>query len=503
MTGTNKRNAKIEYFQGMNIWIPVLTAALYFAGLLLIARLTSKKGGNSMQDFYLAGKQVPWYLVAWGMLGNSLSGVTFISVPGTVGNSGMEYFQVVLGYIAGYTVIAFVLLPLYYRLNLTTIYGYLEQRIGPKAYKTGAWFFLISRLLGTSARLLLVAGVLQYFLFDRYHIPFAVTVAGTLSLIMLYTVNGGMKTLVWTDVLQSTCLVGAVLVTLYLMPFTVADEAYTRIINWDVNHSRYFWKQFIGGAFIAIVMTGLDQDQMQKNLICKNLKDAKTNMLSFSLAMAIVNLGFLFLGVMLYSYCDLNGLTLPARTDHVYPWIALEVLGGEIPLLAILFMLGLTASAYSSADGALTALTTSFCVDILGLKEDMPQAIRTRRRVHIGMAVSVFLCILALQYISEHQTQDTDNSIITMVLRLAGFSYGPLLGMFAFGLLTRRKTVDAFVPVISVLIPVLMIFLYFLQEYIWLDYRLGNELLLLNGTLVFLTLLLFSKEESNQIQTHK
>jgi len=309
-----------------------------------------------------------------------------------------------------------------------------------------------------------------------------------------------MKTLVWTDVLQSSCLVGAVIVTLYLMPFTVADEAYTRIINLDLNHSRYFWKQFIGGAFIAIVMTGLDQDQMQKNLICKNLKDAKTNMLSFSIAMAVVNLGFLFLGVMLFSYCDLNDLTLPSRTDHVYPWIALDVLGGEIPLLSILFMLGLTASAYSSADGALTALTTSFCVDILGLKEDRPETIRTRRRVHIGMAVSVFVCILVLQYISDHQTQDADNSIITMVLRLAGFSYGPLLGMFAFGLLTRRKTIESIVPTISVIIPTLMVILYYMQEYIWQDYRLGNELLLLNGTLVFITLFIFSKRDLNFIK---
>jgi Na+/proline symporter len=479
----------------MNVWIPVLTAGLYFAGLLIIARLTSRKGGNTMDDFYLAGKQVPWYMVAWGMLGNSLSGVTFISVPGTVGAAGMEYFQVVLGYVAGYSVIAFVLLPLYYRLNLTTIYGYLHGRIGPRAYKTGAWFFLISRLLGTSARLLLVAGVLQYFLFDRYGIPFSVTVAGTLMLIMLYTVNGGMKTLVWTDVLQSTCLVGAVLVTLYLMPFSIADETYSRIINLDVHHARYLWKQFIGGAFIAIVMTGLDQDQMQKNLICKNLKDAQTNMLSFSVAMAIVNFGFLTLGVMLFSYCNVNGLMPPERTDHLYPWIALEVLGKDIPLLAILFMLGLTASAYSSADGALTALTTSFCVDILGLKENDALAIRKRRLVHIGMAFSVFACILVLRYISDHQTQDTDNSVITMVLRLAGFSYGPLLGMFAFGLITKRKTNDKYVPAISIIIPIFMMLIYSVQDQIWENYRLGNELLLFNGALVFCLLYIFSKKD--------
>jgi len=486
----------------MKHWIPILTAVAYFVTLLVIARLTSKKGGSDMQDFYLAGKNVPWYLVAWGMLGNSLSGVTFISVPGTIGNAGMEYFQVVMGYVAGYAVIAFVLLPLYYKMNLTTIYGYLSSRIGPRAYKTGAWFFLLSRLLGTSARLLLVAGVLQQFMFDSLGVPFFLTVAGTLLLILFYTMDGGMKTLVWTDALQSTCLVAAVLLTLYLLMgqsgSVVHEDEFTRIFNFNPNDSHYFWKQFLGGAFIAIVMTGLDQDQMQKNLICRNLKDAQTNMFSFSLAMAVVNFCFLFLGVLLFRYCQTQGLSLPEQSDHVYPWLALDVLGDKMPLLAILFMLGLTASAYSSADGAMTALTTSFCVDILGIKTDSAQTLAQRRNVHIGMAFLIFACILILRQLTLVDPENKDNSIIGIVLKIATFTYGPLLGMFSFGILTRRITRDRWVPYFSIGIPFLLLILYNSQEYIWKEYKLGNELLLLNGFLVFTGLYVFSDRKQNR-----
>lgn len=485
----------------MNSWtfLPIATLLSYFALLLLIARLTRGKGDSEMKDFYLAGKNIPWYLVAWGMLGNSLSGVTFISVPGMVGKAGMEYFQVVMGYVAGYVVIAFVLLPLYYRMNLTTIYGYLENRIGIRAYKTGAAFFILSRLLGTSARLLLVAGVLHEFIFSAWGIPFPITVGATILLILLYTVEGGMKTLVWTDALQSTCLVGSVFLTLYLLPgvsfFEGNDQdTLTRIFNFEPNHSSYFLKHFLGGAFIAIVMTGLDQDQMQKNLICKDIRSAQKNMLSFSIAMALVNFCFLVLGVLLFRYCATNQLSIPEQSDHLYPWLALKVIGAEYPVLSILFLLGLTASAYSSADGALTALTTSFSVDILGIKTDSPQNLRNRKRVHILMAILLFLSILGLKEIASLQKPGIDNSIISWVLRLATYTYGPLLGMFAFGILTKRQTNDKLLPLFCITAPLICLSLYIFQEYLFESYKFGNELLLINGLITFMLLFVFSRK---------
>lgn len=474
-------------------FLPVITLLAYLGLLLLIARLTRNKGETGMQDFFLAGKSAPWLLVAWGMLGNSLSGVTFISVPGMVGKAGMEYFQVVLGYVAGYGVIAGILLPLYYKMNLTTIYGYLEERIGTRAYKSGAAFFLLSRLLGTAARLLLVAGVLHEFIFSAWNIPFPLTVAGTILLILLYTVEGGMKTLVWTDALQSTCLVGAVILTLFLIPgtsdlFASQEDHLTRIFNFNPNEPSFFLKHFLGGAFIAIVMTGLDQDQMQKNLICKDIRAARKNMITFSLAMAIVNLCFLLLGVLLFRYCADHQLSIPEKSDHLYPWLALEVLGNEYPLLTILFLLGLTASAYSSADGALTALTTSFTVDILGIRTDSHQNIRTRKWVHIGMAMLLFLSILGLRWLAERQSPGADNSIISWVLKLATFTYGPLLGMFAYGILTQKKPQDKLVPLFCLVAPLITLLLYLFESQLFQTYRFGNELLLLNGFITFILL---------------
>lgn len=493
----------LSCFEPMNFWtlLPIATLASYFAFLLIIARITRSKGHSEMNDFYLAGKNIPWYLVAWGMLGNSLSGVTFISVPGMVGKAGMEYFQVVMGYVAGYWVIAFVLLPLYYRMNLTTIYGYLRNRIGERAYKTGAAFFLLSRLLGTAARLLLVAGVLHEFIFSAWGIPFAFTVAATILLILLYTVEGGMKTLVWTDALQSTCLVGAVLLTIYLLPgasfWDPNTDSLTRIFNFEPNHSSFFLKHFIGGAFIAIVMTGLDQDQMQKNLICKDIRSAQKNMLSFSIAMAVVNFFFLALGVLLFRYCSDNQLTIPEHSDHLYPWLALNVIGKSFPILSVLFLLGLTASAYSSADGALTALTTSFSIDILGIKSESAQNTRNRKRVHVMMAVLLFLCILGLRKITTMQDPGSENSIISWVLKLATYTYGPLLGMFAFGILTKRKTKDRVVPFICSTAPLVCLSLNYFQESLFESYRLGNELLLINGIITFIMLFVFSKNDNS------
>jgi Na+/proline symporter len=350
-----------------------------------------------------------------------------------------------------------------------------------------------------------VAGVLQEFIFSEWGIPFEITVAGTIALILFYTIDGGMKTLVWTDALQSTCLVGAVLLTLYLIPgaswLAGNEDHYTRIFNFNPAEASFFLKHFLGGAFIAIVMTGLDQDQMQKNLICKDIGSAQKNMITFSLAMAVVNFCFLLLGVVLYRYCDLNHLSIPEKSDHLYPWLALDLLGNQIPALMILFLLGLTASAYSSADGALTALTTSFSIDILDIREDTPNNLKTRKIIHVGMAMILFLAILVLNGLASRQTPGSDNSIISWVLKLATFTYGPLLGMFAFGILTKRKTRDRWVPFVSILAPLLCLFLYTQQEKLFESYKLGNELLLLNGLISFLLLFVFSIENKHTIQT--
>jgi Na+/proline symporter len=484
-------------------WIPLLLIS-YLGTLLFIARLTQKKSKQTQSPadsnpFFLAGKQVPWYLVAWGMIGNSLSGVTFISVPGLVGTQGMIYLQVVSGYILGYTVIAGVLLPIYYKMSLTTIYTYLLERLGMKAYKTGSWFFILSRLLGTSARLFLVADILQTFIFQHWGIPFSITVTLTLLLILGYTLEGGMATLVWTDALQSLFLVGALVLTILYLPSPIEVHAHHpewfRCIDWNLNSTSFWGKQFLGGALIAIVMTGLDQDQMQKNLICKNLKDAQKNMLSFSVAIAIVNVGFLILGAGLYYLSAVHQIDLPAKTDHMYPYLALNYLGKEIPILAALFLLGLTASAYSSADGALTALTTSFCIDILGFeRKKINNSIKVRKWVHAGMALSLWI-IINLFY--QFQSMDKNGQVIHWVLTLATYTYGPLLGMFAFGLFTHRKVKDNFTPWIACSAPIICVGLQSYASAILPGYTLGYELLLINALLVFSGLWLCSIPKNN------
>lgn len=474
----------------MNSSIIAGIVALYFLFLLLIARVTSKGADNN--SFFVGNKNSPWYLVAFGMIGTSLSGVTFISVPGWVGTSQFSYLQMVLGYLLGYIVVANVLIPLYYRLNLTSIYTYLDQRFGFWSYKTGAFYFLLSRTIGAAFRLYLVANVLQIAIFDDWDIPYYLTVAITILLIWVYTAKGGIKTIVWTDALQTLFMLLAVGVGIYQIGdqlnlgfseiiSTVKDSEYSQVFFFeDWKAGNYFWKQFLSGAFITIVMTGLDQDMMQKNLSCKNLKEAKWNMFSMSIVLVFVNLLFLGLGALLYIYSNKNGITLPEKGDDLFPGLALNnTLGISV---AVFFILGLIAAAYSSADSALTALTTSVCVDFLGVK-DKPEAEgqQLRKQTHVIMSVVLYAVILIFSLIS-------DDSVVSSLFKVAGYTYGPLLGLYAFGLLHKAELKDKWVPLICLLCPVLCYVIQFNSE-VWLNgYKFGFELLMLNGLLTYIGL---------------
>jgi solute:Na+ symporter, SSS family len=473
----------------------LLIFSAYTAALFIIAWITSRNPDN--EAYFIGNRSSPWYVVAYGMVGASLSGVTFISIPGDVSTSYMSYMMIVIGYLLGYAVIAQVLLPLYYRLNLTSIYAYLEKRFGFYSYKTGAFFFILSRSIGASFRVYLVVNVLQLFVFDAWNIPFVVTVILFMGLIILYSFRGGIKTIVWTDTLQTTFMILAVAITVLLiskeMNLTLgaliraaADSDYSQMIITDWTHRHHFLKQFFAGAFIAIVMTGLDQDMMQKNLSCRNLRDAQKNIYLMSWALVPVNLLFLFLGLVLYLYAAACNVVIPGATDDLFPLIALQHLG---PAAGIIFFIGLVAAAYSSADGSLTSLTTSFSVDFLGLKKNTilseKRKIQIRKRVHFTMAFMLILLILLFRAIS-------DESVIQKLFTIAGYTYGPLLGLFSFGLFTKRMVKDRWVPVIAVLSPIICWVLSTNSE-LWLwGYRFGFELLILNGALTFAGLLLLS-----------
>ena len=470
----------------------VLTViAAYFLLLIVISYFTSRGADN--KTFFTANKQSPWYLVAFGMIGASLSGVTFISVPGWVADSQFSYMQMVFGYLVGYMVIAGVLLPLYYRLNLTSIYTYLETRFGFWSYKTGAMFFLVSRTIGASFRLFLVAGVLQLAVFDEWGMPFEVTVLATIVLIYIYTFKGGIKTIVWTDTLQTLFMLLSVAISIILIANnlnldwgglvrTVKESDYSQVFFWDINSGQNFFKQFISGAFIAIVMTGLDQDMMQKNLTCRTLKDAQKNMIWFSVVLIGVNLMFLCLGAMLYIFAESQGIQVPASTDDLYPLLALkhfDVFAG------VIFLLGITAAAYSSADSALTALTTSFCVDFLNFeKGEQPSQKRTRMMVHVGFAILIFAVIVIFKAINN-------SAVISAVFTVAGYTYGPLLGLYSFGLFTRRKVNDHWVLPLGILAPALSYFIdYYASQQ---GFEFGFFILIVNGFLTFMGLLAISK----------
>ena len=465
----------------------LLLIVSYFSVLMFISYLTGKSANNN--TFFKADNSSPWYLVAFGMIGASLSGVTFISVPGWVESQSMSYMQMVLGYIVGYAVIGLVLLPLYYRLNLTSIYTYLQDRFGDYSYKTGASFFLISRTIGAAFRLFLVANVLQLLLFDAYGIPFWATVTITILLIWLYTFKGGIKTIVWTDTLQTLFMLIAVAVCIYTisseMQITnifsyVADSELSKTFFFDdVKTGDYFWKRFLAGAFIAIVMTGLDQDMMQKNLTCKNLKDAQKNMFWFTIVLVIVNFFFLALGVLLTDYAQKNGID--AHKDQLFPIIATK---GTLGLAtAIFFLLGLIAAAYSSADSALTSLTTSFSIDILEIdkKKTPKDQEKIRKKIHILFSFILIGTILIFKYFIA------DASVIAKIFTFANYTYGPLLGLYAFGLFTKLKVKDKAVPLICIASP----FITFLINYLCLhffNFDFGFALLILNGCITFIGL---------------
>jgi len=471
---------------------------LYFSFLLVIGWITSRKADS--ESFFLGNRRSPWFIVAIGMLGASLSGVTFISVPGWVVDSQMSYMQMVLGFLVGYALIAEVLLPLYYKLRLTSIYTYLEKRFGYYSYKTGALFFLLSRTIGASFRLFLVAVVLQFTVFNAWNIPFVVTVIITLAFIWLYTYKGGIKTIIWTDTLQTIFMLSAVILTVIFiaksmdlnfesMIATVRDNKLSRIFFFnDFNDERHFVKQFLGGMFITIVMTGLDQDMMQKNLSCRNLKDAKKNMYTYSMAFVPVNLIFLVLGVLLVIYTSFAGMTIPEQSDNLFPLVATR--GGLSPLVSMFFILGLIAAAYSSADSALTALTTSFTVDILGKGEEKETILKkVRFRVHIMFSFILMLVILLFRLIN-------DQSVISALYTVAGYTYGPLLGMYSFGLFTRWKVRDKLVPYVAIVSPLLCILINTFSEQLFNGYKFGFELLIVNGLITFFGMILIRQRSS-------
>lgn len=490
--------------QFMSPGIFIVFIASYFFLLLLISYLTTRKA--DAQSYFIGNRNSVWYLVAIGMISDSLSGVTFISVPGKVETGSFSYLQTILGYVVGYVIIATVLLPLYYNRNLTSIYTYLQQRFGPVTQKTGAVFFILSRLVGAAARLFLVAGVLQLFVFDYYHVPFALSVSIMIALMLVYTYRGGIKTLVWTDAMQSTFLLLAVVLTIIVicsdlqwglgdLISNVADNQRSKTFFWDWKAANFFPKEFFGGMMIAVTMTGLDQNMMQKNLSCRSLGEAQKNIYSFSIMQLVVNVFFLSLGVLLYEYMSANALQIPVGadgrklTDQVFPMLALTQLG---TFASIVFIVGLTAATFSSADSVLTTLTTSFYIDILGHSTEGMDARRKRTRnlIHVGCAVALLLTILLFKAFNE-------SAVIDTVLFLATITYGPMLGLFAFGILNKRPIVDYGSVVVCLISPVLCFILKQYSEQ-WLGgYKFGNELLIVNGLFTYIGLWLFSKSRAS------
>ncbi|MEX2567371.1 MAG: sodium:solute symporter [Cyclobacteriaceae bacterium] len=466
----------------------------YFGLLFMISYLTSLKSDNL--TFYTGNRESPWFLVAFGMVGASLSGVTFISVPGEVGSTNWAYLQFVMGNMVGYLVIALVLIPLFYKLNLISIYEYLKTRFGHKTYLSGSTIFLISQTIGASFRLFLAATVLQIAFFDAFGIPFYVSVFTTMLLIWLYTYKSGIKTIVWTDTLQTAFLLLAVIITIWVIAHQlgktggeilalIGESDLSKIFVWEGNTSQNFFKMFAGGIFITIAMNGLDQNVMQKNLTCRNQKDAQKNIFWFSISFFLSNILFLALGVLLYHFALENGLALPGATDELYPTLALNHFG---TLAGVVFLLGITAAAFSSADSALTALTTSFCIDIIDLpsKKGINQD-RSRKWIHIGFTFIVFLTIVLFNEVN-------DRSVVSAVFKAAGFTYGPLLGLFAFGLTNKLGIRDRWVPYICLISPALSFVIDWNAANWFNGFQFGFEILLVNAAIAYLGLLIFSKK---------
>lgn len=489
----------------MNEIITVATIVGYFLILLVVSHFTSRDTTND--SFFRAGRQSPWYLVAFGMIGTSVSGVSFVSVPGYVGATQMTYLQMCIGFFFGYVTIAFVLLPMYYRRGLTTIYTYLDERFGSSSHKIGSIFFLISKLTGACARFFLVSLILQQFVFDSLGVPYVISTLVLLLLVWLYTRRAGVKTLIYTDSLQTLCMLAALVVVVVLIAkqmgldfsglcHTVSESVYGRVFVFDDWMSKQaFWKQFLSGVFVAIVMTGLDQDMMQKNLTCKNIKEAQKDMCSYGFCFLPVNLLFLVLGVLLYTFAIHEGIALPENTDNMFPMLVQKGYFGYG--MTILFVLGITAAAFSSVDSALTALTTSFCIDILGIEKKgfgEKKALKTRHKVHIGVIITFVLFILLFKSLNS-------TSVIDAIYMMASYTYGPLLGLFAFGLFTKRMPKDHFVPVVCVLSPIVC-YVVSLIIPMFTSYQLGYELLMLNGLLTFFGLWMLSFKRASQTVSH-
>lgn len=469
----------------------ILTILSYFAVLLLVSRLTAKQSTND--TFYRGNRQSPWYLVAFGMIGASISGVTFVSVPGMVNTIGMTYLQTCLGFVLGYVAVAFVLLPIYYRLKLTTIYSYLQQRLGTRSYKTGAWFFLLSKMSGAAVKFYVVCMILQRFVLDALGIPFVITVLVLVALIWLYTRRGGIKTLVWTDTFQTFCMFMAlifIIINVMSMLNLSVNEVVTAIVQDERSRvfvfddwvsKQNFWKLFISGIFIVVVMTGLDQDMMQKNLTCKTLREAQKDMCTYGLAFVPANLLFLCLGVLLSMLAQQEGIALPSSGDELLPMFAATGKMGN--MVVVLFTIGIVAASFSSADSALTALTTTYCVDIKEKADD--EALR--HRVHAGMSVVFVIFILLFRTFNS-------TNLIDAIYILVSYTYGPLLGLFAFGLFTKYQVTDRWVPYFAILSPILCYALDVLAQQLW-GYHFGYELLMLNGAFTFAGLYVTRKKE--------
>lgn len=476
--------------------IILIVFLVYTIMLFFVSRITSKKATNS--SYFVGNRKSPWLIVAYGMLGTSLSGVTFISVPGWVGQTQFTYMMVVFGYLLGYATITTVLLPLYYKLKLTSIYTYLEQRFGFFSYKTGSFYFLISRIIGASFRMYLIVNVLQIFIFDHFGIPFWLTVVLFMVLITLYTYKGGIKTIVWTDTLQTTFMLASLLITVYIvltrmdlnltdMYQLISEKGYNKIIDTNWRNNTFYLKQFFSGMFITIVMTGLDQDMMQKNLSCKSLKDAQKNMTLLSFLFIPTNFIFMFLGASLLIYASQNGIALPAMSDNIFPEMAINHFG---VFAGLVFFIGLIAAAYSSADSAITALTTSVCVDFLGIKEKNQdkKVVRTRYLVNFFVSLTIIFVIVLFREINN-------DAVISKLFTIAGYTYGPLLGLFSFGLITKRSIKDMWVPLIAILSPIISYLIDHYSQTLFNGYKFGFEILIVNGLLMFIGLLLISKKK--------
>lgn len=468
----------------------------YFVLLLAVAYFTSRNSNN--ESFFIGNRNSNWMLVAFGMIGTSLSGVTFVSVPGAVGKESFAYFQIMIGYFIGYLVIAFVLLPLYYKLNLTSIYNYLSTRLGFKSYKTGASFFILSRTLGATARLYLVVKILQDTILSDFGVPFWATTLIILLMILLYTYEGGVKTIVYTDTLQTTCmLLGLVVCVIYILNkmdmslgqslSAMGEQGYSKIFFTNPDSKFFFLKQILAGAFITITMTGMDQEMMQKNISVKTLKDAQKNVVTLSLIMFVVIGLFLVLGGLLHLYAAQEGIT--ATGDKLFPAVALNHM---TPLISVVFIIALISALFPSADGAITALTSSFCIDILGMQRrgDWTEAEKKkiRQRTHLTFAVIFLLFVMVFNWINN-------NSMIGVILKIAAYTYGPLLGLFSFGILTKRSVKDELAPIVCILAPLLCLVLDIFQKSIFGDFEIGLELLIINGGLTFIGLMLISKKE--------